>query len=109
MRRSRFLRSALLVVLPAIFGLLIGSFLNVVIWRVPRHESIVHPASHCPNCDHAIRWYHNIPILGWILLSGRCYDCGSRIPIKHPLIEAVFALAFVFIGLTMFRWLGIYK
>jgi leader peptidase (prepilin peptidase)/N-methyltransferase len=60
----------------------------------------VFPRSRCPECDHEIRWYHNLPIVGWFLLRGRCYDCGSRIPIKHPLIEAAFALAFMGIGLA---------
>jgi leader peptidase (prepilin peptidase)/N-methyltransferase len=93
----------------ACLGGCLGSFLTVVWDRLGTGEGFVLPRSRCPECDHAIRWYHNIPVLGWILLSGRCYDCGSRIPVKHPLIEAIFALAFVFIGLAMFRWLGIYK
>lgn len=93
----------------ACLGGCLGSFLTVVWDRLGTGEGFVIPRSRCPECDHAIRWYHNIPIVGWILLSGRCYDCGSRIPVKHPLIEAVFALIFVFIGLQTFRWLGITK
>jgi leader peptidase (prepilin peptidase)/N-methyltransferase len=93
----------------ACLGGCIGSFLTVVWDRLGTGEGFVLPRSRCPECDHAIRWYHNIPVLGWILLGGRCYDCASRIPAKHPLIEAIFALAFVFIGLALFRRMGIYR
>jgi prepilin signal peptidase PulO-like enzyme (type II secretory pathway) len=82
----------------------VGSFLNVVWDRLGTGEGIVFPRSRCPECDHEIRWYHNIPVLGWLMLRGRCYDCGSRISIKHPLIEAFFATLFVAIGL-MTPWL----
>ncbi len=84
----------------AALGGCVGSFLTVVWDRLGTGEGIVFPGSRCPECDHAIRWYHNLPIVGWFLLRGRCYDCGSRIPVKHPLIEACFALAFVLIGLA---------
>ena len=70
-----------------LFGLLFGSLANVVIWRVPRGESIVAPGSHCPSCGHAIRWYDNIPVLSWLILGARCRDCGSRIPIRYPAVE----------------------
>ena len=60
--------------------------------------------SRCPECDHEIRWYHNVPVLGWIMLGGRCYDCGARIPVKHPLIELAFALVFIFAGLPIMHW-----
>ena len=93
----------------ACLGGCIGSFLTVVWDRLGTGEGFVLPRSRCPECDHAIRWYHNLPVVGWILLSGRCYDCGSRIPVKHPLIEAVFAVVFAFIGLSTLRWLGITK
>ena len=78
----------------------VGSFFTVVWDRLGTDESFVLPRSRCPECDHEIRWYHNLPILGWLLLRGRCYDCGSRIPLKHPLIEALFALLFILIGLA---------
>src|SRR3954469_1216363 len=109
---DRMLTSSLwwfMVVWLACFGGCVGSFLTVVWDRLGTGEGIVLPRSRCPECDRAIRWYHNIPMLGWIILSGRCYDCGSRIPVKHPLIEAVFALVFVFIGLAIFHRMGIYK
>ncbi|MDQ1585889.1 MAG: leader peptidase (prepilin peptidase) / N-methyltransferase [Actinomycetota bacterium] len=89
----------LLVLVMAIVGLLVGSFLNVVIWRVPRGESIVSPPSHCPGCDRPVRPRDNIPVLSWLLLRGRCRDCGQRISIRYPLVEA--ATAAVFAVLTL--------
>ena len=74
-----------------IAGSCIGSFLNVVVWRLPRKESVVWPGSHCPNCGHAVRWHDNIPVLGWILLAGRCRDCGWSIPYRYPLVEVLTA------------------
>lgn len=88
----------------ALFGLAFGSFLNVCICRLPRQESVVAPSSHCPSCEHSIRWYDNIPLLSYILLRGRCRDCRARISPSYPLVEAltaaVFLLDFYFYGLT---------
>jgi prepilin signal peptidase PulO-like enzyme (type II secretory pathway) len=81
------------------FGGCIGSFLNVVWDRMGTGEGIVLPRSRCPECDHPLRWYHNLPIIGWLMLQGRCYDCGAPISIKHPLVEAFFAAVFIAIGL----------
>lgn len=78
----------------------VGSFLTVVWDRLGTGEGFVFPRSRCPECDHEIRWHHNLPIVGWLLLRGRCYDCGLRIPVKHPLVEAFFALVFMLIGLA---------
>lgn len=78
----------------------VGSFLTVVWDRLGTSEGFVLPRSRCPECDRAIRWYHNLPIFGWIILRGRCYDCGARIPLKHLLVEAFFALVFILIGLA---------
>jgi len=69
------------------FGAAAGSFLNVVVYRLPARKSLVHPGSSCPVCGHPIRWYHNTPILSWLLLRGRCYDCGAKIPARYPLVE----------------------
>jgi leader peptidase (prepilin peptidase)/N-methyltransferase len=77
----------MLIALTAVFGLLIGSFLNVVIWRVPRKESLVSPPSHCPSCDAPIRPYDNIPVVSWAVLRGRCRNCRTRISARYPLVE----------------------
>jgi len=81
--------------LVAVFGLIFGSFLNVCIARVPRGESIVTPGSHCPACDHNIRWHDNIPVLSYVLLRGRCRDCGQPISLLYPLVEILTAVAFL--------------
>lgn len=73
-------------------GLALGSFLNVCIHRLPKDESIVTPGSHCPECDKAIAWYDNIPVLSYLLLLGRCRSCKGRIPARYPLVEALTAL-----------------
>jgi leader peptidase (prepilin peptidase) / N-methyltransferase len=70
-----------------IFGLCVGSFLNVCIWRMPRGESIVFTPSHCPNCNHKIKWYENIPVLSWLLLQGRCSKCKTPISLRYLAIE----------------------
>jgi leader peptidase (prepilin peptidase) / N-methyltransferase len=79
----------------AVLGLAVGSFLNVVIYRLPRGESLVRPGSHCPNCGEAVRTRHNVPVLGWLVLRGRCADCEAPISIRYPLVELVTALLFV--------------
>ena len=71
----------------AIFGAIIGSFLNVVIWRLPRKESLVKPRSQCPECHAAVRGYDNIPVISWLILRGRCRDCGAPISARYPLVE----------------------
>jgi leader peptidase (prepilin peptidase)/N-methyltransferase len=75
----------------AVFGLALGSFLNVCIWRIPRQESIVTPRSRCPRCGHAIRWYDNVPVLSYLLLGGRCRDCQAWISPLYPLVEILTA------------------
>lgn len=73
----------------------LGSFLNVVVHRLPRGESVVHGGSRCPSCGSAIRWHDNVPVLGWLMLGGRCRDCGVPISARYPLVEAAGA---IFIG-----------
>ncbi|HKD37323.1 MAG TPA: prepilin peptidase [Pirellulales bacterium] len=73
----------------------IGSFLNVVVYRLPAGKSIVHPGSQCPACGHPIRWYHNLPIVSWLLLAGRCHDCKAKISIRYPIVEAIAAILFL--------------
>ena len=70
-----------------ISGLVVGSFLNVCIYRIPRNESLLYPPSHCPFCGAHIRWSDNIPIISYIILKGRCRNCGAHIPIRYPLVE----------------------
>ena len=86
--------TAFLVLACALGGLLIGSFLNVVIWRVPRGESVVSPPSACPSCGRAIRPRDNIPVLSWLILRGRCRDCSARISARYPVVEACTGLVF---------------
>ena len=88
-----------LLVLVAVLGLAVGSFLNVVIYRVPANKSLLWPASHCPACGHGIRYRHNIPLFGWLVLRGRCADCRTGISARYPLVELVTAVLFV--ALTM--------
>ncbi len=76
-------------------GSIIGSFLNVVIYRLPRRMNLSKPGSRCPNCKHAIRFYHNIPIFGWLILRGKCYDCGQKISARYPLVELLTACLFL--------------
>jgi leader peptidase (prepilin peptidase)/N-methyltransferase len=79
-------------VLAGVFGLTFGSFLNVVAHRLPRRESLVKPRSRCPECNAQIRARDNVPVLGWLLLRGRCRDCGAPISKRYPLVEAATAL-----------------
>ena len=78
----------------ALLGALIGSFLNVVIHRLPLGESLVSPGSHCPSCGAPVRTRDNVPILSWLLLQGRCRDCGAPISPRYPIVEAITAAAF---------------
>jgi leader peptidase (prepilin peptidase) / N-methyltransferase len=79
------------IVVAALAGLLVGSFLNVVIARLPAGESLASPGSRCPSCGHAVRPYDNVPVLSWLLLRGRCRDCGAPISARYPLVEALTA------------------
>jgi leader peptidase (prepilin peptidase) / N-methyltransferase len=85
----------------ALLGLIAGSFLNVVAYRVPRGLSVVRPRSACPGCGHEIRSRDNVPVLSWLLLRGRCRDCGSGISLRYPLVEAGTALAFALVALLL--------
>jgi leader peptidase (prepilin peptidase) / N-methyltransferase len=82
------------IALAAVIGAIVGSFLNVVVWRLPRGESLVKPRSRCPACDKPIAPYDNVPILSWLLLQGRCRNCGARISPRYPLVELITAAAF---------------
>ena len=93
------------VLLPFLFlaGLAVGSFLNVCIHRLPRGKSVVRPPSACPACGAPIRRRHNVPVLGWLILRGRCRDCGDPISIRYPLIELAGGLLFLWVALSFPR------
>ena len=78
---------ALLAIGVALMGACVGSFLNVVAWRLPRQESVVLPPSHCPHCGTRLAWFENIPVLGWLALRGRCRHCGAPISPRYPAVE----------------------
>ena len=79
----------------ALFGLVVGSFLNVCIYRLPRRESLNWPASHCTSCNRPLSWYENIPLASWLVLRGRCRTCGEGISAMYPIVEAITGLVFV--------------
>jgi leader peptidase (prepilin peptidase)/N-methyltransferase len=83
----------------ALLGACVGSFLNVVVWRVPRQESVVWPGSHCPRCGSKLPWHHNLPILSWLLLRARCGFCAKPISIRYPLVELLCAGLWVLLAL----------
>src|SRR5437764_450849 len=86
------------VALAALFGAVFGSFFNVVAYRLPRSESLVTPGSHCPKCGTAIKPYDNIPVIGWLLLRGRCRSCHEQISARYPMVEAITAVLAVITG-----------
>jgi leader peptidase (prepilin peptidase)/N-methyltransferase len=87
-------------------GACVGSFLNVVVWRMPRGESLITPPSHCPHCNHPLKWYDNLPIIGWIKLGGRCRYCKEKFSIRYPIVEATTAALFVFyyVAFYILQW-----
>ncbi len=88
------------VAFAALGGLIVGSFLNVVAYRLPRHESLVSPGSRCPGCGVPIKPYDNLPVIGWLLLRGRCRACGKQISARYPIVElltGVLAVAVVLV------------
>lgn len=86
-----------------VLGLLIGSFLNVVVWRVPRGDSLL-PGSRCPGCDAAIRPWQNVPIVSWLILRGRCANCDGRISARYPLVELSTGVVFVLVACWWAFW-----
>jgi len=84
-----------ITILVFIFGAMIGSFLNVVIYRIPKGESIVFPSSKCQSCQNSLKWWHNIPILSWLFLRGKCYFCKEKISAQYPIVEFITGIIFV--------------
>ena len=93
--------SALLVFFAGLFGLMVGSFLNVCIVRLPADQSVVTPRSRCPNCGKPVEWHDNIPVLSWLLLRGKCRGCGEPIGLMYPLVELSVGLLW---AVAMLRW-----
>ena len=77
-----------------VVGACVGSFLNVLVYRLPRRKSLVHPPSHCPACGHLIRWYDNVPVFGWLKLRGKCRDCKLPISVRYPCVEGFCGILF---------------
>src|SRR6266446_2919577 len=77
-----------LTLLAGVLGAILGSFLNVCVYRLPLGESVVRPRSRCPGCGAMIAWYDNVPVLSWLILRGHCRHCGMRISVQYPLVEA---------------------
>jgi leader peptidase (prepilin peptidase) / N-methyltransferase len=88
------------LVLVAVLGLCVGSFLNVCIYRLPRHESLVRPPSRCPNCGQPLSWFDNIPVLSWLALRGRCRRCKAPIAIRYPIVELTTGVLWVVIAVV---------
>ena len=80
-----------------IFGIVIGSFLNVCIYRLPLHESIITAPSHCMTCGRKLRWYDMVPVFSWIVLGGKCRNCKSKISVQYPIIEALNGVLYVLV------------
>lgn len=100
---------AVLCTITFVFGAIVGSFLNVIIYRLPRGKSIVSPPSHCPECKVPIKPWQNIPVVSYLMLRGRCKSCGAEIPLRYPAIEAVTALSYLAIYLLKdFKFSEIY-
>ena len=95
----------ILLILLFLFGTCIGSFINVLFWRLPRHESIVYKRSHCINCNNQIPWYLNIPIISWIYLRGHCHRCQEKISVRYPTVEFASGILFV---LSYFSYPSLY-
>jgi leader peptidase (prepilin peptidase) / N-methyltransferase len=95
---------ALTVVIVLAAGLIVGSFLNVCIYRLPRHESLNWPGSHCTSCNRLLAWRENVPVVSWVVLRGRCRECAAPISIVYPIVEvttaAVFVAGYLLYGLT---------
>ena len=92
----------------ALVGACVGSFLNVVAWRLPRQESLLWPGSHCPRCGTPLAWFENLPVLGWLVLRGRCRHCHQPIPARYPLVESLCAGLWVAVFLARPQLMGMH-
>lgn len=87
----------LLYIIVFVYGIVIGSFVNVLICRLPEHENIATERSHCMSCGHKLRWYDLVPLFSWLFLRGKCRYCGARISAQYPIVEAINGLGYVLI------------
>jgi len=92
----------MMIAIVFIFGAMVGSFLNVCIYRMPKGRSVIKPASHCPHCDRHIQWFDNIPILSFVMLGAKCRHCKKKISLRYPLVELLTAVLFI----VNFIWFG---
>ena len=90
-----------LIVTIFIFGIVFGSFLNVLIYRIPKGENIAYPASKCQTCQTPLKWWHNIPIVSWFILGGKCYFCRDKISMQYPIVEFITGVMGVLLFLKM--------
>jgi leader peptidase (prepilin peptidase)/N-methyltransferase len=90
----------MVLALPALLGLVVGSFLNVVAYRLPRGESLAFPGSRCTSCGEAVKPWDNVPVLSWLLLRGQCRSCGERISVRYPLLELMTGIVFALVALA---------
>ena len=86
------------ILLSGVVGLMVGSFANVCVYRIPRGESVAFPGSHCPNCHHDIAWYDNIPLFAWLILKGRCRHCAVYISARYPILEALMGISWALLA-----------
>ena len=93
----------LTLLLLGVLGLVVGSFLNVCIYRLPRGQSVNWPGSRCTTCDRSLAWYENIPVVSWVVLRGRCRTCGERISVMYPIVEVITAALFI-AGYVIYGW-----
>ncbi|MCP4899260.1 MAG: prepilin peptidase [bacterium] len=96
-----FVPQPVMIAYACLIGAVVGSFLNVVVYRIPRGKSIVFPGSTCPQCKNSIRWFDNIPLVSWIILGARCRRCSAPISMRYPFVEALAAIA---AGLGVFEF-----
>lgn len=89
----------LIYIISLLYGIVIGSFVNVLIYRLPKHENIVTKHSHCMNCEHQLKWYDLVPLFSWLFLKGRCRYCKSKISIQYPIIELINGFGYLLIFL----------
>src|SRR5688572_15861813 len=94
------MENIIIAIIVFIIGLVIGSFSNVCIYRIPREESLISPGSHCPQCNQPIKFYDNIPLISYLILRGKCRYCGKKIPIQYPLVEFLTGLLYLVLYLT---------